>query len=100
MAERNWTKELSKIDKQLESLSDEALFPAKAGPEKGPAQVAARAVEKAAVVVDHVELLPHPSPTKRRVLSSEMKDSPWLSRWKSGSGGRRSPREVLGWSSR
>jgi len=43
MAERNWTKELSKIDKQHESLSDEALFPAKAGPEKGPAQVAARA---------------------------------------------------------
>jgi hypothetical protein len=29
MADRNWEKELSKIDKQLESVSDEALFPAK-----------------------------------------------------------------------
>ena len=27
MSERNWDKELSKIDKQLESVSDEALFP-------------------------------------------------------------------------
>ena len=29
MADRDWTKELSKIDKQLESVSDEALFPSK-----------------------------------------------------------------------
>ena len=27
MADRNWDKELAKIDKQLESVSDEALFP-------------------------------------------------------------------------
>jgi hypothetical protein len=29
MADRNWDKELAKIDKQLESVSDEALFPTK-----------------------------------------------------------------------
>src|SRR5215210_162890 len=29
MADRNWEKELAKIDKQLESVSDEALFPTK-----------------------------------------------------------------------
>lgn len=40
MAERNWTKELSKIDRQLESISDEALFPTKGGPAKGPAAAA------------------------------------------------------------
>jgi hypothetical protein len=32
MADRDWTKELAKIDKQLESVSDEALFPTKAAP--------------------------------------------------------------------
>jgi hypothetical protein len=32
MSERNWDKELSKIDKQLESISDEALFPTKSAP--------------------------------------------------------------------
>ena len=40
MAERDWTKELSKIDRQLESISDEALFPTKGGPAKGPAAAA------------------------------------------------------------
>ena len=29
MADKNWEKELAKIDKQLESISDEALFPTK-----------------------------------------------------------------------
>jgi hypothetical protein len=29
MADKNWERELAKIDKQLESISDEALFPAK-----------------------------------------------------------------------
>lgn len=29
--DRDWTKELAKIDKQLESVSDEALFPTKQG---------------------------------------------------------------------
>jgi hypothetical protein len=48
MADRDWTKELSKIDKQLESISDEALFPTKGGPAKGAKETAARAeaVEK------------------------------------------------------
>lgn len=32
MASRDWEKELAKIDKQLESVSDEALLPAKAAP--------------------------------------------------------------------
>ena len=40
MAERDWTKELSKIDRQLESISDEALFPTKGAPGKGPAAAA------------------------------------------------------------
>jgi hypothetical protein len=44
MAERDWTKELAKIDKQLESISDEALFPAKTGgPAKSPKEVASKA---------------------------------------------------------
>jgi hypothetical protein len=43
MAERNWTKEMAKIDRQLESISDEALFPTKTGPAKGPAAVASKA---------------------------------------------------------
>jgi hypothetical protein len=44
MAERDWTKELAKIDKQLESVSDEALFPAKTS---GPAKSAKAAASKA-----------------------------------------------------
>lgn len=36
MAERDWTKEMAKIDRQLESISDEALFPTKTAPAKGP----------------------------------------------------------------
>lgn len=42
MSDRNWDAELKKIDRQLESVSDEAMFPAKTA--KGPqaqAQVAA-----------------------------------------------------------
>lgn len=48
MPERDWTKELSKIDKQLESISDEALFPTKSGPPSSPkaAAVRAEAIEK------------------------------------------------------
>lgn len=42
MAERDWTKEMAKIDKQLESISDEALFPAKKGPANSPKEAAAR----------------------------------------------------------
>jgi membrane protein YdbS with pleckstrin-like domain len=46
MAERNWTKEMSKIDRQLESISDEALFPTKAGGTKGSKAVKAENLEK------------------------------------------------------
>lgn len=42
MAERDWTKELAKIDKQLESVSDEALFPTKTAPAKTPKDAADR----------------------------------------------------------
>ena len=35
MAQKNWDRELAKIDRQLESISDEALLPAKPG--AGPA---------------------------------------------------------------
>jgi hypothetical protein len=41
----NWDKQLAKIDKQLESISDEALLPAK--PNAGPAaKVEAQAVQR------------------------------------------------------
>jgi hypothetical protein len=43
MPERDWAKEMKKIDRQLESISDEALFPAKSGAAKGPKAAAARA---------------------------------------------------------
>ena len=42
MAERDWTKEMRKIDRQLESISDEALFPTKTGPPTGPKGAAAK----------------------------------------------------------
>src|SRR5689334_12260627 len=43
MADRDWNKELSKIDRQLESISDDALFPQKPGaPAAQQAQVAAQ----------------------------------------------------------
>ena len=43
MSDRDWNKELAKIDRQLESVSDEALFPQKPGaPAPAQAQVAAR----------------------------------------------------------
>jgi hypothetical protein len=46
MSDRNWDAELKKIDRQLESVSDEALFPAKTA--KGaPAQAQAVAAQKA-----------------------------------------------------
>jgi len=35
MAEHDWAKEMKKIDRQLESISDEALFPTKTAPAKG-----------------------------------------------------------------
>jgi len=45
MASSNWDKELAKIDKQLESMSDEALLPAK--PNASPAEkVQAKAVQR------------------------------------------------------
>ena len=43
MAERDWTKEMAKIDRQLESISDEALFPTKSGAAKGPKAAAEKA---------------------------------------------------------
>jgi hypothetical protein len=43
MPERDWAKEMKKIDRQLESISDEAWFPAKTGAAKGPKAAAARA---------------------------------------------------------
>jgi hypothetical protein len=43
MADRDWTKEMAKIDRQLESISDEALFPTKTGPAKGPKTSAEKA---------------------------------------------------------
>ncbi|HEX4468037.1 MAG TPA: hypothetical protein VH080_00785 [Gemmatimonadaceae bacterium] len=43
MAERDWAKEMKKIDRQLESISDEALFPTKTAPGKGPKAAATRA---------------------------------------------------------
>ncbi len=43
MAEHDWAKEMAKIDRQLESISDEALFPTKTAPGKGPKAAATRA---------------------------------------------------------
>ena len=43
MAERDWAKELNKIDRQLESISDEALFPTKGEASKGPKAAATKA---------------------------------------------------------
>jgi hypothetical protein len=43
MAEHEWAKEMAKIDRQLESISDEALFPTKTAPGKGPKAAATRA---------------------------------------------------------
>ncbi len=43
MAERDWAKEMKKIDRQLESISDEALFPTKTASGKGPKAAATRA---------------------------------------------------------
>lgn len=42
MADRDWAKEMSKIDRQLESISDEALFPTKGAPAKGAKATAAK----------------------------------------------------------
>lgn len=45
MSDRNWDAELKKIDRQMESVSDEAMFPTKTA--KGPqAQAQAAAVQK------------------------------------------------------
>ena len=45
MSDRNWDAELKKIDRQMESVSDEAMFPTKAA--KGPqAQAQVAAVQK------------------------------------------------------
>jgi len=46
VSERNWDKELAKIDKQLESVSDAQLFPEKKG--ATPAQKAGVAEQRAA----------------------------------------------------
>ncbi|MFL5581733.1 MAG: hypothetical protein ACJ8AO_15295, partial [Gemmatimonadaceae bacterium] len=47
MSDRDWSKELSKIDKQLESVSDEALFPTKTA--KTPAAKAEAATKQTRV---------------------------------------------------
>ena len=47
MTDRNWDKELEKIDKQLESVSDAQMFPEKK--EATPAQKASVAAERATV---------------------------------------------------
>lgn len=46
--ERDWAKEMAKIDKQLESISDESLFPTKKGEPSSPkaAAVKAETIEK------------------------------------------------------
>lgn len=46
--DRDWTKELAKIDKQLESVSDEAMFPTKQAPGAAPAGKAAKAANQEA----------------------------------------------------
>jgi hypothetical protein len=43
MTDRDWSKEMKKIDRQLESVSDEALFPAKTGPAGATGSAAPRA---------------------------------------------------------
>ena len=43
MADRDWAKEMRKIDRQLESISDEAMFPTKTGSAKGPKAAGAQA---------------------------------------------------------
>ena len=43
MPERDWAKEMAKIDKQLESVSDEALFPTKKGEPTSPRAAAEKA---------------------------------------------------------
>ena len=45
--DRDWNKELAKIDKQLESISDEAMFPTKQGSGSAPAAKGANAVAAA-----------------------------------------------------
>ncbi|MBI2407135.1 MAG: hypothetical protein HYV19_02375 [Gemmatimonadetes bacterium] len=45
MTDRNWDAELKKIDRQLESVSDEALFPAKAA-SGAPAKAQAMEMQK------------------------------------------------------
>ena len=45
MSERNWDKELAKIDKQLESVSDAQLFPEKKGPAGATPAAKAQVVE-------------------------------------------------------
>jgi hypothetical protein len=41
--ERDWSREMAKIDKQLESISDEALFPTKKGEASSPKAAAVKA---------------------------------------------------------
>jgi len=59
VTERNWDKEMAKIDKQLESVSDAQLFPGKAG---------AAAPQRAAVAVDRASTRTWPA-IVRLVLS-------------------------------
>lgn len=45
--DRDWNKELAKIDKQLESISDEAMFPTKQESGAAPASKSAKAANSA-----------------------------------------------------
>ncbi len=47
MISRDWDKELARIDRQLESISDDALLPAGSGTESGADPRAAKAAAKA-----------------------------------------------------
>ena len=50
MSDKDWARELAKIDKQLESISDDALLPAKPVPAAAPPAVKAQAKADAVAV--------------------------------------------------
>ena len=50
MSDKDWARELAKIDKQLESISDDALLPAKPVPATAPPAAKAQAKVEAAAV--------------------------------------------------
>lgn len=54
MSDRDWSRELAKIDKQLEGVADEALLPPKPVPAGAPPQAKAAARAEAAAVQSRV----------------------------------------------